>query len=247
MDIANSSAGIGLHSRKKAAQYDDPEDMTQISPSAAKKSKVHRRSSFAVFRSELGCAIEVVVLFLICGLFLGYFAMHHQHRNIVYHLAKDPVGHRAFFQGRVGFRHHFYTGNPKTVTVVIPSVVNPKKRKRRLDSIFETWGPSARALYVVHNVSEFPQADPHAVLSDTSKPKDPYSYPQILLVPPTIGFDDGLPRLTYVIRSVYEKIDPDFGFFINDHVSVSSWSISLGFCICDSLGVCLTAYPPHHP
>jgi hypothetical protein len=72
---------------------------------------------------------------------------------------------------------------------------------------------------VVHNVSEFPQAA-HAVLSDHSKPEDPYSYPQLLLVPPSISFDNGVPRLMYVIRSIYEEINPDFAFFVNDHTFV---------------------------
>jgi hypothetical protein len=72
---------------------------------------------------------------------------------------------------------------------------------------------------VVHNVSEFPLAS-HAVLSDTQSPEDPYSYPQLLLVPDSIGFDDGVPRLIYVIRTVFEKINPDFAFFVNDHTFV---------------------------
>jgi hypothetical protein len=98
----------------------------------------------------------------------------------------------------------------------MPSVVNPQKRTRRLQSILETWGPSARAVYVVHNVSEFPAAS-HAVLSTDSLAKDPYSYPQLMLLPDSIGIDDGVPRLLYVIRTVYEKINPDFAFFVNDH------------------------------
>ncbi|KAL3923853.1 MAG: hypothetical protein SGILL_001403 [Bacillariaceae sp.] len=95
----------------------------------------------------------------------------------------------------------------------------PNKRSRRLSAIDETWGPAARAVYVVHNVSEFPRAS-HAVISDTQKPEDPYSYPQLLLLPESIGFDDGVPRLIHVIRTVFEKINPDFAFFINDHTFV---------------------------
>jgi hypothetical protein len=132
---------------------------------------------------------------------------------------KDPLGHGAALKGRVGFRHHFYTGHPRTATIVMPSVVNPGKRTRRLESILETWGPAARAVYVVHNVTEFPIAN-HAVLSEDRKPEDPYSYPQLMLLPDSIGFDDGVARLNYVIRLVYNKINPDFAFFVNDHTYV---------------------------
>jgi hypothetical protein len=131
----------------------------------------------------------------------------------------DPVGHGAALKGRIGFRHHFYTGHPRSVTVVMPSVVNPEKRTRRLNSILETWGPAARAIYVVHNVTEFPMAS-HAVLSDVQTPEDPYSYPQLMLLPESIESDNGVPRLIYVIRTVYEKINPDFAFFVNDHTYV---------------------------
>jgi hypothetical protein len=132
---------------------------------------------------------------------------------------KDPLGHGAALKGRVGFRHHFYTGHPRTATIVMPSVVNPGKRTRRLESILETWGTEARAVFVVHNVSEFPIAR-HAIISENQKPQDPYSYPQLMLVPDSIGFDDGVPRLKHVIRTVYDKINPDFAFFVNDHTYV---------------------------
>ena len=131
----------------------------------------------------------------------------------------DPLGHGAALKGRVGFRHHFYTGNPRSVTVVMPSVVNPKGRTKRLDSIQETWGATARAVYVVHNVSEYPVAS-HAVISEDRTPEDPYSYPQLMLVPESIGSDDGVARLIHTIQTVFEKINPDFAFFVNDHTYV---------------------------
>lgn len=134
----------------------------------------------------------------------------------------DPlghIGHGLSLKGRSGFRHHFYTGHPRSVTVVMPSVVNPNRRTLRLDSISETWGGSARAVYVAHNISEYPEAA-HAVLSENHKPEDPYSYPQLMVVPNSIGVDDGVERLMYVIRMVFEKINPDFAFFVNDHTFV---------------------------
>jgi hypothetical protein len=208
----------GLHARKR--QHHDVESHDRILPSATPSGvlspfhKAKNRLLPRFLRSELGCAIEVVLCFLIFGLFLGYFILHHQHRKVILQVMSDPLAHAgAALTGRVGFRHHFYSGHPRTVTVVMPSVVNPNGRKRRLDSIFGTWGPSARAVYVVHNVSEFPQGH-HAVLGEDSIPEDPYSYPQLLLVPPSITFDDGLPRLNYVIRAVYDRINPDFAFFV---------------------------------
>eukprot|EP00980_Cylindrotheca_fusiformis_P031610 scaffold26676_cov137-Cylindrotheca_fusiformis.AAC.8 len=217
----SGKTGTGLHARKSRPAHHDLDYLsTQDTHDSGRRRPNKKRSMCfpAFLRSDVGYAIESVSFFLICGFALGYFVLHHQHHKVL-HILSDPLGHMKV-EGRVGFRHHFYTGHPRTVTVVLPSVVNPKKRKRRLNSIFETWGPNARAIYVAHNVSEFPQAGSHAVLSDNSKPEDPYSYPQILLVPPEIGFDDGLPRLNYVIRSVYEKINPDFAFFVNDHTFV---------------------------
>lgn len=45
-------------------------------------------------------------------------------------------------------------------------------------------------------------------------------YPKILLVPTKIGVDQGVARLEHVIRTVYSQINPDFGFFVNDHTFV---------------------------
>lgn len=221
MNSVGNRTGTGLHVRRsRLAQHDQGNLGAHNHDFSDRKRPNNKRYRClpAFLRSEVGCAIESVTFFLICGIALGYFVLHHQHHKVL-HMLSDPLGHLTL-QGRAGFRHHFYTGRPRSVTVVLPSVVNPKQRRRRLDSIFETWGPNSRALYVAHNISEFPQAASHAVLSDTSTPEDPYSYPQILLVPPEIGFDDGLPRLNYVIRSVYQKIDPDFAFFVNDHTFV---------------------------
>ena len=45
------------------------------------------------------------------------------------------------------------------VTIVLPSVVNPKGRGERLKAIADTWGPSARAVFVVHADEELPLPD----------------------------------------------------------------------------------------
>ena len=99
----------------------------------------------------------------------------------------------------------------KFVTIVMPSVVNPKQRKRRLEAITDTWGPTSRSIYVIHNVpEEYPKTHPIG------------EWPQILKIPPNITADDGLPRLYYVIRQVFMQYNnhADFFYFVNDHTYV---------------------------
>jgi hypothetical protein len=207
-----------LHARKQKALPLDVSDMTPNSPISGGFLKGKRGKK--LLPQELQWALIAVGGFLSFGLFLGYLLLHHQHRQIILHVMKDPWAHGgAILQGRVGFRHHFYTGSPRFVTIVMPSVVKPDGRTQRLESIQDTWGQYARAMYVVHNLTEFPQAA-HAVVSDDSMPTDPYSYPQLLLLPPEIAVGDGLPRLYKTIRSVFDKVNPDFAFFVNDHTFV---------------------------
>lgn len=190
----------------------------QQQPDDAEDPKEHRRSSF--LSPDVRAALSAVISFLSVGLCLSFFLLHHQHRTVVLHIMRNPWAHGgAVLRGRAGFRHHFYSGAPRFVTVVIPSVVNPTGRTRRLKSIQQTWGPYARAMYVVHNVTEFPDAK-HAVVSEASKPEDPYAFPQLLLVPPHISFEDGVPRLKYVIKTILHRVNPDFAFFVNDHTFV---------------------------
>lgn len=102
----------------------------------------------------------------------------------------------------------------------MPSVVNPQGRSRRLQSIHETWGPNARAIFVLHNqTEEFPKGS-HLTLSAQHTPNDPYRFPQSLIIPEHINPEHGVPRLMYTIRTIYEKVDPDFCFFVNDHTFV---------------------------
>jgi hypothetical protein len=218
---------MGLHARKKQQDPENPDEYAEQPVSApnsggvqrvhVRKGLLHKSKTF--FGREIRYALLIVASFAVVGITSGYFLLHHQHRKVILHIMHDPIGHISALSGRVGFRHHFFSGHPRTVTVIMPSVVNPTKRTRRLESILATWGPSARAIYVVHNVTEFPKAA-HAVMSEESAPEDPYSYPQLMLVPASIGVDDGVPRLNHVIRGVYEKINPDFAFFVNDHTFV---------------------------
>ena len=101
------------------------------------------------------------------------------------------------------------------VTVVLPSVVNPPGRPGRLDAIASTWGPASHAIFVIHNTTEF-AASPMFPKSELVL----HRYPQNLLVPPEITTNDGLLRLNFVIRTIFEQVDPDFAFFVNDHTYV---------------------------
>jgi hypothetical protein len=211
-----------LYARKKPGHIEGGDaEAGQPAPGSGGGSwRIHRRPYSHWCKPEIRVAMTAVVSFLFLGVLLAFFLLHHQHHKVILHIMTNPWAHAgAALNGRVGFRHHFYSGHPRSITVVMPSVVNPGMRSRRLHSILDTWGPSARAVYVVHNVSEFQMAA-HAVISEDSKPEDPYSYPQLMLVPSSIGLDDGLPRLNHVIRTVYEKIDPDYAFFVNDHTFV---------------------------
>jgi hypothetical protein len=78
---------------------------------------------------------------------------------------------------------------------------------------------TARASFVIHNLTEFPQAA-HAVVSETSSPEDPYAYPQLALLPPHISLNDRLQHLYYTIQTIYEKVKPDFAFFVTYHTFV---------------------------
>jgi hypothetical protein len=239
-------ASSNLHARRRGSHFpndlEDPVDPTELDssgnnhglqpepgattfppPSTPKKRPKRRRGARMFFRllpDDLRWALGAVSSFLFFGLVLGYFMLHHRHRKVILHVMRDPWAHGgAVLRGRAGFRHHFYSGAPRFVTIVIPSVVNPGGRSRRLKAIQDTWGPSARAIYVVHNVSEFPAAA-HAVISEDAEPEDKFAFPQLMLLPPDIGVDDGLPRLYYTIKTIHEKVNPEFAFFVNDHTFV---------------------------
>lgn len=185
----------------------------------------HRYGALLGCSGELRWALVAVTSFLFLGLTLGYVLLHHQRRKVVLHVMKNPWAHGgAVLRGRAGFTHHFYSGPPRFVTVVLPSVVNPTGRSERLRAIQDTWGPGARAIYVVHNVTEeFPAAGVHhAVFSPDGfrTPYDPYSFPQALELPESISVKEGIPRLFHTMQTVYDKVNPDFAFFVNDHTFV---------------------------
>lgn len=108
--------------------------------------------------------------------------------------------------------------NASYVTVVMPSVVNPKDQAKRLKAIAHTWGPAARAVYIVHDDSEFSS---FPTLSDSSLSEPPTTFPVILRIPPSIPEDQGVQRLQYVIRTVSNVFSSsEFAFFVNDHTYV---------------------------
>lgn len=113
------------------------------------------------------------------------------------------------------------TVHPRFVTVVLPSPVDPHTRHRRVTAIAETWAEAARALIVVHNVTEeFPAALPGTVWNGRNQqPADRSHYPQVLHLPLNITMDDNdaFKRLEYVIKHVYVEHKADFIFIVNDH------------------------------
>jgi hypothetical protein len=234
VQVTMAAASSHLHSRRRGSHhhadvdYDLAEEDSGLDsdhPIAPRKSGRRKRPGLCTFlplSDDLRWALSAVSSFLLFGLLLGYFMLHHQHRKVILHVMKDPWSHGgAILRGRAGFRHHFYSGAPRFVTIVMPSVVNPVGRAGRLKAIQETWGPSARAIYVVHNSSEFPEAVmEHAVISEEREPYDKFAFPQLLLLPSDMTVDDGLPRLYYVIKTIHEKVNPEFAFFVNDHTFV---------------------------
>jgi len=101
---------------------------------------------------------------------------------------------------------------PRYVTVILPSVVNPTGRRKRLEAIAKTWGPAARAVYVLHSQDEYGGSSNGI---DTDHP-----YPHTILVPESITVANGVPRLQYVLQAILDRYDPEFTFFVNDHTYV---------------------------
>jgi hypothetical protein len=204
-----------LYARRKNHLPVTETEQTSEATAFAHRQNDHIRRKQNTF--DVRAAVTAFVGFLTVGLFLGYLLLHHQHRRVVLHVLQHPWthGHALLHGQRHGFVHHFYNGSPRFVTVVMPSTINPADRKQRLESIQDTWGGAGRAIFLVHNVSDFQKAA-HALISQTSTPRDPYSFPQLLLVPPDIGLEDGLPRLFYAIRAILNKVNPEFAFFVND-------------------------------
>lgn len=96
-------------------------------------------------------------------------------------------------------------------TVVLPSVVNPKGRKQRLDSITATWATQTNAIYVTHPGTD----SDYSILSASSQ------YPKLMPIPHDVATEEqGVPRLQYVIKHTFNEYNPDFAFFVNDHTFV---------------------------
>jgi hypothetical protein len=115
------------------------------------------------------------------------------------------------------------------ITVVIPSVVDVQHRSRRLDAIVDTWAQEARALLVVHDLTEeYPTAAATRVWNYSTEsttlipPVDTRNFPQILQLPSNITANHGFDRLEFALRHVYEKHVADYVFLVNDHSFVIS-------------------------
>ena len=160
---------------------------------------------------------------LVGVIFLALSCVLLRHGKVVLNVMLNPWAHGHFIiNGEVkdGFQRHFYSKSPRFVVVVQEgSEVNPANRHNRLESIHATWGTSARAIFVVNNVTEYPEAS-HAVISKDSNPTDPYSYPQLLLLPPKALPDRSIAALKYTVRTLLEQVNPDFALFTNCHTYV---------------------------
>lgn len=108
---------------------------------------------------------------------------------------------------------------PRFVTVVLPSVVNPSGRRARLSAVADTWGPAARAVFVVRDHETEPTAPlvtdgradfPQRIVLDGNESKDKDD-----------GEDEnGVLRLRDVLCAAIAHVDPDFVFLVNDHTYV---------------------------
>lgn len=147
-----------------------------------------------------------------------------RNRKLILNVLSSPWHHGGpIIRGDLkknGFQHHFDGTSPRFVVVVDSgSEVNPANRHNRLASIHATWGPSARAIFVVNNVTEYPEAS-HAIISQDAQLEDPFSYPQLLLLPQDAMPDRSVAALKYTIRTVLKRVNPDFALFTNCHTYV---------------------------
>jgi hypothetical protein len=138
----------------------------------------------------------------------------------------------------------------KFVTVVLPSVVNPKGRIKRLHAITSTWGKMARAIYIVHTSSNSTSSNStdssdflpgyqtvpfmlsntpneHSITNNNHKDNHYHNtstivFPQIMTIDNAkiATEEEGIPRLKYIIAQISKKYDPDFAFFVNDHTFI---------------------------
>ena len=89
-------------------------------------------------------------------------------------------------------------------------MVSPPKRPQRLKAIAETWGPKARAVFVVTKPSTYPPLP---------LPAPCEGYPYALQVPSSIGEELGVERLRWVLaQALLSKAS--YIFMANDHTAV---------------------------
>lgn len=114
------------------------------------------------------------------------------------------------------------TAPVRYVTVVMPSVVNPKEQAKRLKAIAKTWGPAARAIFIVHDATQLP--DFPILKKETVKylfsENSFRSFPLLLPIPPSISEENGVERLKFVTQTITNLVHPEFSFFVNDHTYV---------------------------
>lgn len=201
-----------LHARKRGSRQEIP---TSSSSSPKRDEDLKGFSKWRIERWIQRILLAVAILIL-CVAFS-------RHRKLILCIMANPWQHTsAFISGEVkdGFQHHFYGKSPRFVVVVNSGAeVNPRDRHNRLSAIQATWGPSARSIFVVNNVTEYSEIS-HAVISNISQPSDPHSYPQLLLLPPEALPDRSVASLKFITQTILERVNPDFAIFTNDHTYI---------------------------
>lgn len=201
-----------LHARKRSSRQYVPTDSSE---SSLRNGRLRGLSQWRIISKRIRWILATSIAILCVAL--------SQHRQLIFYIVTNPWHHWSpFLSGEVknGFQHHFYGSSPRFVVVVNSGAeVQPKNRHNRLSSIHATWGPGARAIFVVNNITEYPEIS-HAVISNVSHPSDPYSFPQLLLLPPEALPDQSVASLKYIVQTILERVNPDFAIFTNDHTYV---------------------------
>ena len=191
------------HARKRGLRSREPDALSSESNDSANAKETKWRHISKMVPSTR--RILVMLAILLGGLLVAHLVA--KHRKAMLHVLSESGLAR-------NDKESSHSHSPRFVTVVDSgSEVNPAGRHQRLESIHATWGPSARGIFVVNNVSECPEIR-HSI-KDSSQ-----SYPQLLLLPPSVLPDRSIPALQYTIRSILEHVDPDFCLFTNDHTYV---------------------------
>uniref|UniRef100_A0A7S3JPU4 Hexosyltransferase n=1 Tax=Aureoumbra lagunensis TaxID=44058 RepID=A0A7S3JPU4_9STRA len=133
--------------------------------------------------------------------------------------------------------------NDAFVTIVLPSVVNPRGRDTRLKAIAATWGSDSRAVFVSHEDNVEVKEEDWIPLNGKSI-CDSITWPRRLIVPSSINpATMGVARYFWVLQALGNLTDTiKFAFFVNDHTAVISSNLK---CFLRSLSSEIPLYLGH--